>query len=121
VNQVEYERDPIDPPPLFEMNFEPNDENCVHPLPGDWIFGGPENTDPRADPRWEPMTFLYLDRMLHRRKITQVPRCIHEAIGSQKSLIEKQCGTKIYYITGGLPNEKSEMIYGDPDGAFSAS
>jgi hypothetical protein len=119
VNQVEIERS--GEPCLWEMTYEQADPECKHPLPGDWEFAGATGEDPRADPRWQPETFSYLDRMLHRITITQVPRCIHEAIGSHKTLVERRTDRKVFYVTGGLPDEKAEIIYSDPEGAFSAS
>lgn len=122
MNQVEFERS--DESPLWEVSYEPGNPECKHPLPGDWDFGVPTNDpggDARVDPRWQPQTFMYLDQLLHRITITQVPRCLHEAIGSHKNLVEKQTGRKVYYVTGGLPDEKAEMVYSDVDGALSVS
>lgn len=126
MNQVEIERS--GEPCLWEMSYESSNPECKHPLPADWDFGvDPANdtedprTEPRTDPRWQPQTFLYLDRMLHRITVTQVPRCIHEAIGSHRLLVERQTGRKVFYITGGLPGEKAETIYSDVDGALGAT
>lgn len=123
MNQIEFERS--GEPPLWEISFDDENPECKHPLPGDWDFGvdplSREVGEPRTDPRWQPQTFLYLDMMLHRITVTQVPRCIHEAIGAHKALVEKQTGRKVFYITGGLPGEKAVTIYSDVDGAISAA
>lgn len=122
MNQVEFERS--GEAPLWEISFDDANPECKHPLPGDWDFGvdptSNETGEPRTDPRWQPQTFMYLDRSLRRIAITQVPRCAHEAIGSHRLLVEKQTGQKVYYITGGLPGEKPLTIYSDVDGALSA-
>lgn len=123
MNQVEIER--AGDPCLWEISFDDDNPECKHPLPAGWDFGvdplSKEVGDPRVDPRWRPQTFMYLDKLLHRITITQVPRCIHEATGPHKALVEKQTGRKVYYITGGLPDEKAETIYSDVDGALGAS
>lgn len=119
MNQVDY--DNSSDIMLWEMCYEPNDAACKHKLPADWIFGGATEEDPRTDPRWQPLTFVYLDRMLHKVRMTQVPRCFHEAIGSHKDLIEQQTGRKVFYITGTLPGGSAETIYADVDGALNAS
>ena len=124
MNQVEIERS--GEPTLWEVTFEQNNPDCKHPLPADWdmgedIPGEPMACEPRTDPRWQPQTFLYLDKFLHKITITQVPRCIHEAIGSHRLLVEQQTNRKVFYVTGGLPDEKAVTLYSDVDGALSAS
>lgn len=123
MNQVEIERSGMEC--LWVISFDDDNPECRHPLPGDWDFGidpaSSEAGEPRTDPRWQPQTFLYLDSKLKRITITQVPRCVHEAIGSHRLLVEKQTGQKVYYITGGLPGEKAMTIYSDVDGALSAT
>lgn len=52
----------------------------THSFPADWQFAGPRGTDCRADPRWKPTTYVYLDASLHEVWSTQVPRCVDEAL-----------------------------------------
>lgn len=106
---------------MWEMNYQPDDSECKHTLPGDWIFGGPTDEDPRADPRWRPMTYVFMDRLLRTKHMTSEPMCIHVAKSSYKERIERLYDVKIFYITAALENEKGELIYSDVDGAVSAS
>lgn len=62
---------------VLECNYEPPHE---HYFPSDWQFGGPNETDPRADPRWIPTTYTYLDERLESIHVTQVPICDDQAI-----------------------------------------
>lgn len=119
MNQVEFELS--GEVPFWEMNYEEGDPECKHPLPGDWIFGGATEEDPRTDPRWQPMVFVFMDRMLRQRHMSSVPRCIHEAKGSFKEWVERTLDVKIFYITAALPGDKGEIIYQDTEGAVSAS
>lgn len=52
----------------------------THEYPDDWFFGGPRNADPRADPRWLPTTYRYVDDRLDTIYDTQTPKCDEQAI-----------------------------------------
>ena len=52
----------------------------THTYPLDWHFGGPRGTDPRADPRWKPRHYVYLDSQLREVWTTHVPRCLDQAL-----------------------------------------
>ncbi len=97
---------------LWEMSYEGTEE-CKHSLPGDWQFGGATEEDPRTDPRWQPVTYTYLDRNLRSLTITQVPRCDHEAMGSHRELIDsRNPGRHTHYIMAAYPGApKAEPIY----------
>lgn len=51
-----------------------------HEFPDDWIFAGPRGTDWRADPRWKPSVYIYLDENLRTVWQTSEPRCLDDAI-----------------------------------------
>lgn len=55
-------------------------DHDFHEFPDDWIFGGANNADPRADPRWEPTTYLYYDWQAMIIWTTQTPLCDDQAI-----------------------------------------
>lgn len=62
---------------IIECAFDPPH---THHYPDDWQFGGANSLDPRADPRWHPTTYEYIDANLERIHITQVPLCDDEAL-----------------------------------------
>ena len=51
-----------------------------HVYPGDWIFGGANESDPRADSRWRPTTYEYYNSRIQIIHVTQTPICDEEAI-----------------------------------------
>jgi len=51
-----------------------------HEYPNDWIMGGANGEDPRADPRWKPTTYLYYDWQAQVIWTTQTPLCDDQAI-----------------------------------------
>ena len=120
MNQVEIEESGVDC--LWEMNYEPGDPECKHPLPADWYFTsaveGERPQDPRADPRWRPVTYVFMDRKLHAIHITSEPQCDHVAKGSYKKRLEKRLGIQIFYITGAPEGRKGTVVWADPDGAL---
>lgn len=117
MNQLEYERS--GEPVFWEMNYQEDRPDCKHPLPGDWVFGGATDQDPRTDPRWRPVTYVFLDKMLRSRYISQVPFCIHVAITSYKETVEERIGSKVFYITAAMEGEDAEIVYSDTEGALS--
>ena len=60
-----------------ECRYEPPHH---HEFPGDWCFGGANGEDPRADPRWTPTTYNYLDSHLDVVWTTQAPLCDDQAL-----------------------------------------
>lgn len=51
-----------------------------HEFPDDWIFGGANDADPRADRRWRPTTYHYYSERAEVVHVTQTPLCDEEAI-----------------------------------------
>lgn len=56
------------------------DEYTTLEFPDDWVFGGADGSDPRADPRWMPTTWRYSDASLKVVHITQTPLSDDQAI-----------------------------------------
>jgi hypothetical protein len=56
------------------------DEFHTHEYPDDWRFGGANDIDPRADPRWQPTTYHYYNAELEEVALTQAPLCDEEAL-----------------------------------------
>jgi hypothetical protein len=52
----------------------------THEFPDDWIFAGPRGTDWRADPRWKPSVYIYLDENLRTVWQTSEPKCLDDAV-----------------------------------------
>lgn len=52
----------------------------THVYPKDWEFGGANGLDPRADPRWKPDTYEYMNENLESVHLTQVPICDYHAL-----------------------------------------
>lgn len=73
---------------MIELSHTVADEECVHEFPDDWDFGGANRTDPRADSRWQPTTYIYFDDRLRDVHITQVPICDNEAIDNFSKVAE---------------------------------
>lgn len=61
----------------IECHFPPTH---VHEYPDDWNLGGANATDPRADSRWRPSTYEYIDDRLDCIHTTQVPLCDDQAL-----------------------------------------
>lgn len=51
-----------------------------HTHPDDWIFGGADGDDPRADPRFEPNNYTFYDENVQPIWTTSTPICDDEAI-----------------------------------------
>lgn len=52
----------------------------THEFPDDWIFAGPRGTDFRADPRWKPSVYIYLDESLREVWRSSEPKCLDDAL-----------------------------------------
>jgi hypothetical protein len=52
----------------------------THTYPDDWVFGGANGVDPRADVRWRPTTYIYYSGTLEVLHTTQVPLCDDDAL-----------------------------------------
>jgi hypothetical protein len=62
---------------ILVCDYEPHH---THEFPDDWQLMGPRGKDWRADPRWKPTTYVYLDEQLRVVWTTQVPKCLDEAL-----------------------------------------
>ena len=60
-----------------ECGYEPPHQ---HEFPDDWTFGGADGEDPRADVRWTPTTYVYLNDHFDEVWRTQTPLCDDEAL-----------------------------------------
>lgn len=65
---------------MIELIHTANGTEHTHTFPDDWIFGGPNEMDPRADPRWRPTTYEYYSGKVQVLHVTQVPLCDEEAL-----------------------------------------
>jgi len=120
VNQEDF----ANTPGLWEMVYESIDPECRHSLPGDWEFGGATDQDPRADPRWQPITYVYFDKMMRQIWMTQEPMCVHQAKGPSflgRAEHIQRGGRKVHYITAALPGNEAKVIYSDMEGVISVS
>src|SRR6478672_10448353 len=52
----------------------------MHEYEEDWLFGGANGLDPRADPRYKPTTYTYYDSDATLLWTTQAPLCDDQAI-----------------------------------------
>lgn len=64
----------------FEWLIECQYEGPDHEYPADWVFGGADSCDPRADTRWKPTTYTYYDDKLNVVHTTQTPLCDDQAV-----------------------------------------
>lgn len=95
---------------------------CEHLYPDDWTFGGAVGGDPRADPRWETTTYIFMNRMLAPIYVGSDPLCDHQAIEEKRLAVDGYFpGSKVYYIKAQRPDGSEEMIYQDIEGALGGS
>lgn len=95
---------------------------CEHEWPDDWVFGGAIGGDPRADPRYLPTVYEFLDRNLRRIHTCCSPLCDHEAIQDKRVRIERSFkDAKVFYIKAIRPDKSFQLIYADVEGALSVS
>lgn len=95
---------------------------CEHEFPDDWTFGGAVGADPRADPRYLPTTYEFLDRSFRRIHVCCSPLCDHEAIRGKRPRIEGSFrDAKVFYIKAIRPDGTTEVVYSDIEGALGVS
>lgn len=92
------------------IEIEYPEYGCKHEWPDDWEFGGANGLDPRADSRWMPSTYQYLDKGLNQIHVSQVPLCDHAAKGLFKGAVERYKHAEACYIIVDRPDGKPEMI-----------
>lgn len=63
---------------LIECHY--TDPPHTHEYPDDWVFGGADGLDPRADVRWKPTTYTYISEDLVELHVTQAPLCDDQAL-----------------------------------------
>lgn len=85
----------------------------THEYPDDWEFGGANGGDPRADPRWQPTTYVYLDDHLTVVHTTQAPTCLDEAL-DQFTLYREDRATYLQQADGDGGLRLVDFRY-DPD------
>lgn len=81
----------------------------IHEYSDDWIFGGANGLDPRADPRWQPVTYRYYDAHLCQVHITQTPLCDEQAI-DEFSLVSSYGNLEPVYLSVKRPGEKETFL-----------
>lgn len=110
------------PDMLWEMNYEVGNDECRHTLPAGWEFAGPTEQDPRADRRWWPTTYTYLDRNLRKRYVSQEPFCDHVALGSFMQKVQGRLPEHLhpFYVWAMRPGQdKPDVIFANPEGALA--
>lgn len=80
-------------------------DDAPHIFPIDWVFGGPNELHPGADPRWMPTTYQYHDANLQAIFVTQTPLCDEEAIDNFTWVASLGKGFNPAYITVKRPGE----------------
>ncbi len=86
-----------------ECRYEPPH---VHEWPDDWTFGGANGEDPRADPRWRPTTYIYLDDHFNVVWTTQTPLCDDQAIDE----FTKHAIVGVKYLQAKRPGADPELL-----------
>ena len=81
----------------------------THTYPEDWIFGGANGIDPRADPRWQPTTYEYLDAFAQSVHVTQTPLCDEEAL-DEFTKVSSFGNLRPVYLQVKRPGEKEHLL-----------
>jgi hypothetical protein len=90
---------------MIEIECDYSDPPHVHEYPDDWQFGGADELDPRADPRWKPTTYTYTTEIT----VTQVPLCDDQAIDEFTRICQWR-GATPRWVAAKRPGEKAEML-----------
>jgi TPR repeat protein len=86
-------------------------EGPDHEYAWDWLFGGADQNDPRADARWKPNTYTYYDERLDIICTTQTPLCDDQAIDEFTRVAGMGPKYKPRYLSVLRPNsDKPEML-----------
>lgn len=78
----------------------------THEWPDDWTFGGANGQDPRADPRFRPTTYHYLDDHFNTAWVTQAPLCDDQAIDE----FTKFATGTVMYLQVQRPDEEAVLL-----------
>lgn len=109
---------------VWHVKYVQDDPECLHIFPQDWHFGGATGEDPRADPRWLPSTYLFIDRMFQGRCHTSEPFCDHDAVGPFREKVNSRVHRdhEIFFVMVQRPgSDKSEPIYTRTEEAISGA
>jgi hypothetical protein len=88
----------------------PYEPEHTHEYPADWHFGGPDGTDPRADPRFRPSTYVYLNASLHVIHTTSSYVCDDEAIDEFTTVAGWRHGFNPVYLQVRRPDSSAMEI-----------
>jgi hypothetical protein len=94
---------------VIEIECDFTDPPHVHEYPDCWIFGGANELDPRADPRWKPTTYIYYDRDTSEITTTQWPLCDDEALDNFTQVARIR-GADPRWISAKRPSSSPEML-----------
>lgn len=92
---------------VIECRFDPPH---VHEFPDDWDFGGANGTDPRADSRWRPTTYEYIDDRLDCIHTTQTPLCDDQALDEFTKIANMGRDFKPVWIRVTRPGGSPELL-----------
>lgn len=81
-----------------------------HEWPDDWLFGGANGLDPRADPRYEATTYTYYDEDLSVLWITQAPLCDDQALDEFTKIAGMGWNWKPTLVTAKRPDKTIEFL-----------
>lgn len=80
-----------------------------HEYPDDWKFGGANDCDPRADPRWMPTVYTYYGSDTQWLWVTVTPICDLEALEAFSS-VAAVAGADPRWVQATRPGGKKEML-----------
>lgn len=69
-----------------------------HEFPDDWVWGGANDCHPGADPRWEPVSYIYYNEKLQPIWTTSAPLCDEQAIDEFTTVTGYGPGFKPVYL-----------------------
>ena len=92
---------------VLECGFDPPH---THEFPDDWIFGGANGLDPRADPRWKPTTYEYWNERAECIHITQTPLCDDQALDEFTKVASFGPTYSPHWLSAKRPNNTVEML-----------
>lgn len=64
---------------VLDCGYELCDKEQFHTYPAGWVWGGVDDLDPSADPRWLPSSYVYYDEKFKEIWRTSGPACDEEA------------------------------------------